>query len=96
MPSRRAAVAAAGPPRDLTSARASAWSWWRHRHRDHPTSPAAWCARFAPADSDPDDLHGHGTFMAGLVAGDGEDVDGIAPAANLVSVKVADDEGTRR
>ena len=46
---------------------------------DHPDLAGRVIARFAPEGSVPDDLHGHGTFMAGLVAGDGEDVDGIAP-----------------
>jgi serine protease AprX len=37
------------------------------------------------------DRHGHGTFMAGLVAGDGV---GLAPGAHVVSVKVAGRDGS--
>ena len=42
------------------------------------------------------DGYGHGTFMAGLIAGSGAgdpDHRGVAPAARLVDVKVADAEG---
>ncbi len=35
------------------------------------------------------DTHGHGTFMAGIIAGDGQGFQGIAPGARVVSVKVA-------
>jgi serine protease AprX len=50
-----------------------------------------------------DDTYGHGTAVAGLVAGNGWDRDssdplygqyaGTAPEANLISIKVADDSG---
>ena len=44
------------------------------------------------------DPHGHGTFLAGLVAGSGDASDGryagVAPGAHLVSVRVADADGT--
>jgi serine protease AprX len=50
-----------------------------------------------------EDLYGHGTHVAGLVAGDGRGLGasdprygrymGTAPAANLISVKVSDDNG---
>jgi serine protease AprX len=48
------------------------------------------------------DTYGHGTHVAGIIAGDGTKRDsgsmngkyiGIAPGANLVSVKIADDNG---
>ncbi len=44
------------------------------------------------------DTYGHGTFMAGLIAGDGTSTEGngptgIAPAAHVVSVKVAGADG---
>jgi serine protease AprX len=42
------------------------------------------------------DGYGHGTFMAGLITGSGSGdaaYRGVAPAARLVDVKVADDEG---
>jgi serine protease AprX len=35
---------------------------------------------------------GHGTFLAGIIAGDGE-FDGVAPGATLVDVQVADEKG---
>jgi serine protease AprX len=44
-----------------------------------------------------DDLNGHGTFVAGVIAGDGYMSDGgyigVAPRADLVDVKVLDDTG---
>ncbi len=44
------------------------------------------------------DTFGHGTFMAGLIAasnggGEGQDYDGVAPGARIVSIKVADAHG---
>jgi serine protease AprX len=45
----------------------------------------------------PDDFYGHGTHVAGLIAGNGnisnQQYMGIAPQANLVDVKVLDDKG---
>jgi serine protease AprX len=56
-----------------------------------------------PEASDASDGHGHGTHVAGIVAGDGHNrrhnderrgrYVGIAPDARLISVKIADDEG---
>jgi len=49
-------------------------------------------------DHNPNDTYGHGTFMAGLIVGDGsggpEAAPGVAPGATLVSVKVAAGDGT--
>jgi serine protease AprX len=49
-------------------------------------------------DHDGYDRYGHGTHMAGIIAGDGAasggDWSGIAPGANLVSVKVAGADGS--
>jgi len=46
----------------------------------------------------PGDGYGHGTFVAGLVAGDGSSSDGryagAAPAAQVLDVRVAHDDGT--
>jgi serine protease AprX len=50
-------------------------------------------------DGDGIDRHGHGTFMAGLIAGDGRVDDepsprfGVAPGAHIVSVKLAGRDG---
>ena len=56
-----------------------------------------------PAATTATDLYGHGTHVAGILAGDGSrrpardplrgDYVGIAPEANLISVKVSDDAG---
>jgi serine protease AprX len=56
-----------------------------------------------PAATTADDLYGHGTHVAGLLAGDGRRLDpadslynryiGTAPDANIVSIKVSDDDG---
>jgi serine protease AprX len=45
-----------------------------------------------PCASDANDHFGHGTHVAGLIAGSGRH-HGVAPGANLVSVKVSDDDG---
>ena len=54
-------------------------------------------ASFAP-DTDVHDHFGHGTHMAGIIAGDGSmsggQYAGMAPRANLVSVKVAAPDGS--
>jgi subtilisin family serine protease len=43
---------------------------------------------FVNNDTDPVDDHGHGTHCAGIVAGDGLTIQGVAPKANLVALKV--------
>jgi serine protease AprX len=45
-----------------------------------------------PCARDANDHFGHGTHVAGLIAGSGRYL-GVAPGANLISVKVADDDG---
>ena len=45
-----------------------------------------------PCASDANDHFGHGSHVAGLIAGSGRYL-GVAPAADLISVKVADDDG---
>jgi serine protease AprX len=49
------------------------------------------CANFS-SESTCDDSYGHGTFLAGLIAGDGA-YPGMDPAARLVSVKIAGRDG---
>jgi len=56
-----------------------------------------------PGASDATDPYGHGTFVAGVLAGNGDTLNpsdpnygnyiGVAPNANLISVKVGDDQG---
>lgn len=50
---------------------------------------------FVNDDGDPRDDHGHGTFVAGLVLGDGSAgfCSGVAPEATLMSIKVLDSLG---
>jgi|GEM_PF-4981241 subtilisin family serine protease len=49
---------------------------------------------FAYDDLDPNDLEGHGTTVAALLAGEGDDqFQGIAPNASYYAVKVLDDSG---
>jgi serine protease AprX len=54
-------------------------------------------------NSDPNDHYGHGTHVSGILAGNGQqstggkstyEIRGIAPRANLVSIKVLGDTGT--
>lgn len=47
---------------------------------------------FADKDSDPLDIEGHGTAVAGIAAGNGK-VKGVAPDANLMAYKVFPDGG---
>jgi serine protease AprX len=49
------------------------------------------CANFS-SESTCDDSYGHGTFLAGLIAGDGA-YPGMDPSARLVSVKIAGRDG---
>jgi len=57
----------------------------------------------SPAATTPEDTYGHGTHVAGIIAGDGGRRDpadpragryvGIAPRAHLISIKAGDDDG---
>jgi serine protease AprX len=57
----------------------------------------AQCINFS-GDGTCADLYGHGTFLAGLIAGNGSDSAGLyvgaAPAAKIVSIKVAGRDGS--
>lgn len=57
---------------------------------------ASTCVNFS-SDPDCSDNYGHGTFVAGLIAGSGASSNGkftgVAPAANLLSVKLAGRDG---
>ena len=47
-----------------------------------------------PDATTPNDLYGHGTHVAGIINGKGlKEVTGIAPEANLINVKLGDDQG---
>ncbi|HEY8909916.1 MAG TPA: S8 family peptidase [Desulfosporosinus sp.] len=47
-----------------------------------------------PSATTADDLYGHGTHVAGIINGKGpKEVTGIAPAANIINVKLGDDQG---
>ncbi len=60
------------------------------------TGATATCANFS-GESTCGDSYGHGTFMAGIIAGDGAGSagawKGVAPGARLVSVKIAGADG---
>ncbi|MEK7867313.1 MAG: S8 family serine peptidase, partial [Planctomycetota bacterium] len=65
---------------------------------DHPDLHASLDAGydFVNSDSDPDDDTGHGTAMAGLVAADGangQGITGVAQGVRILPVKVADSHG---
>ncbi len=49
---------------------------------------------FAEDDSDPyDDAMGHGTVVAGILAGESETINGLASGVDLVALRVFDDSG---
>ena len=48
---------------------------------------------FSSLDGGPDDGNGHGTHVAGVIAGEADDYVGIAPGARVLSLKVTDDQG---
>ncbi len=50
---------------------------------------------FTSSDSTRDD-NGHGTYVAGIIAGDDEKFSGIAPEARILSLKVSGKDGTAR
>ena len=49
---------------------------------------------FVDDDDDPMDEYGHGTHVAGILAGDGEEVRGVAPHAHLLAYRVLDANGS--
>ena len=65
--------------------------------RDDLTGAVTACQNLS-GESNCNDSYGHGTFIAGLIAGSGAAsggaYKGVAPAANLVSVKVAGRDGS--
>jgi len=48
---------------------------------------------FENDDSDPIDDEGHGTHVSGIVAGESDSIIGVAPDAQLLAVKVLDENG---
>jgi subtilisin family serine protease len=48
---------------------------------------------FVDDDHDPMDENGHGTHVAGIIAGEGEGVFGVAPASRLLAYRVLDRDG---
>ena len=62
---------------------------------DHPElrGRVAASKSFVPGE-DADDLEGHGTHVAGIIASNGEVYRGVAPGASIVNAKVLDKHGT--
>src|SRR6476660_7772047 len=46
-----------------------------------------------PFPDDPDKTYGHGTAVASLIAGNDPSAPGVAPAAELISIRVGDESG---
>ncbi|WP_193211709.1 S8 family peptidase [Luteolibacter marinus] len=61
----------------------------------HPALPSEIRSiEIIPFPDDPGETEGHGTAVASLVAGNGGPVRGVAPAAELISVRIVDERGT--
>ena len=68
----------------------------------NPHNRIVYSANFVPNETTTTDAYGHGTHVAGLIAGNGTDSSaktdfrtflGIAPAANLINLRVLDENG---
>jgi len=66
------------------------------------TARVSYSQSFIPYETTTNDLYGHGTHVAGIIAGDGtnsygaaysNDIHGVAPAAHLINLKVIDQNG---
>jgi len=64
---------------------------------DMKASRVVYSESFVPGDSSTNDAYGHGTHVAGIVAGNGHDSAGrffgIAPNANIINLRVLDANG---
>lgn len=64
---------------------------------DHDTSRVVYSQSFVPGDTTVDDAYGHGTHVAGLVAGNGYvsggGMLGVAQQANIINLRVLDATG---
>ena len=92
--SRAAPTARRSAPRtDPALAKASLWRWWT---RASPTfgRPASMLCTCPSTASETGDGLGHGTFLAGLIGWQRDSFQGVAPAATLLDVKVADKSGS--
>ena len=67
-----------------------------------PISRVVYSQSFVPGDSSPGDKYGHGTHIAGLIAGSGlsstgplfsQTFKGIAPGAHIINLRVLDENG---
>src|ERR1700688_3611007 len=65
-------------------------------------SRVVWNQSFVPGNNSPNDQYGHGTHIAGLIAGNGSSskgtkysktFEGIAPQANIINLRVLDQNG---
>ena len=85
----RSSTPASPPGTTISRASIPAARWWASVSSALPTSPARPVA--SPTS------YGHGTHVAGIVAGSGHDSDGeyagVAPGAHLLVLKVLDGEG---
>lgn len=60
----------------------------------HPSLPGlSQSIAITPFPDDPDKAYGHGTAVASLIAGNNPSAPGVAPAAELISIRVADEAG---
>ncbi len=60
----------------------------------HPALPGlSQSIAITPFPDDPDKIYGHGTAVASLIAGNDPSAPGVAPAAELISIRVGDESG---
>ncbi|HEX7261283.1 MAG TPA: S8 family serine peptidase, partial [Luteolibacter sp.] len=61
----------------------------------HPSLPGlSRSIAITPYPADPAQTYGHGTAVASLIAGNDPSAPGVAPAAELISIRVGDESGT--
>ena len=92
---RRVLAPAARTSRRIRPVNVDVWVFDTGVARKHPDLNVVRAISVVPEEPTPEDLHGHGTAVCGVIAArdNGVDVVGVAPGARIHSVKVLDRNG---